>query len=67
VVQGLDDGPAVVHHPLDAVAQALVVVHQVELVATGGQHPAGAQAERPRLGEARRAHDPELEGGDRRR
>ena len=65
VVERLEDRPAVLHHPLDAVAEALVVVDEVELVAAGGQHPAGPQAERPRLGEPGGAHDAELEGGDR--
>ena len=63
----VEQRPAVVHHPEDPVAEALVVVDQVEFVAPGGEHPAGPEAEGPRLGEAGRAHHPELEGGDRRR
>ena len=44
----------------EAAAEALVVVHEVELVATVAQVRVDAPAERVRLGEARARHDPEL-------
>ena len=67
VVQRGEQRPAVVDHPEDAVAEALVVVDEVEVAGPVRQQPAGAQREGPRFGKPRRAHHPELEGGDRRR
>ncbi len=67
VVQGGQHRPSVLHHAQDPVAQALVVVHQVELVPPGGEQAAGPEAERPRLREPGRAHHPELQRRDRRR
>ena len=60
VVQGGDDRPTVVHHPEQPGAEALVVVDEVEVVAPLRQQVPGPEAERVRLGEARRAHDGEL-------
>ncbi len=45
-------------------AEALVVVHHVEVGEALGQHPRGAQAERPRLGKARRPRRQQLEQVD---
>jgi hypothetical protein len=45
-------------------AQALVVVHDVEVVATLGQGAAGPEGERQRLREPGGAHERELEGVD---
>ena len=64
VVERLEERPAVVHHPEDPVAQALVVVDQVEVVPAAGQELAGPEAEGPGLGEAGGAHHAELEGVD---
>ena len=55
-----------VHHREQAGAEALVVVHDVEVGAAVLQEPADAQAERVRLGEPGTAHDPELAEVDRR-
>ena len=60
VVDRRGDRPAVLHHPEHARAEALVVVDEVEVVATVPQDASGALAERPRLGEAGHAHDAEL-------
>ena len=60
VVQRGAHRPAVVDHAEQAGAEALVVVDQVEVAPPGLQHPAGADAERPRLGEPGAAHDAEL-------
>ena len=62
VMEGLQQWPAVVHHSDDAVAQALVVVDEIEVVPPTGQDLAGPEAEGPRFGEAGRAHHPELQG-----
>ena len=53
-------GQPSLHHPEQAGAEALVVVHDVEVGAAVLQQPPGAEGERVRLGEAGRAHDPEL-------
>ena len=66
VVQGLHDRPAVVEQAEDAVAEALVVVDDVEVLAAGVEDLADPAAERAGLGEAGRAHDGELEDVDRR-
>ena len=61
VMEGGDDRPAVLrHHLLDAPAEALVVVDEVEVAAAVGQQAPGPERERVRLGEARPAHDGEL-------
>jgi hypothetical protein len=44
----------------EAGPEALVVVHDVEVVAAGGEGAVGPQRERVRLGEAGRAHEREL-------
>ena len=48
----------------DAIAEALVVVDDVEVVGPPRQQATHAQAEGERLGEAGRAHDAELQGVD---
>ena len=61
VVEGREHRPAVALDHLDeAAAEALVVVHEVEVGPAGPQHLTGPQRERVRLGEPRRAHDGEL-------
>ncbi len=57
----VSSGHPSVDHAEHAGAEALVVVHDVELVAAPGQQPAGPQRERERLAEAGRAHDAELQ------
>ena len=47
-----------------AVAEALVVVHDVEVVTTVGEQPRDTKAERQRLAEARRPHRAHLEDVD---
>src|SRR5690606_18897053 len=47
-----------------AVAEGLVVVHDVEVAAPGAQMAAGPQGERQRLGEAAGPHGGDLEGID---
>ncbi len=67
VVQRAEHRPAVfVHHREQPAAEALVVVHDVEVGTTVPQEPAGAEAERVRLREPGAAHDPELAEVDRR-
>ena len=60
VVQRRQQGPPVLDHAQHPVAQALVVVHDVELVAALRQELAGPQRVGQRLPEAGRAHDGEL-------
>ncbi len=68
VVQRRQQGPPVLHHAEHAGAQALVVVHDIELVATPREELAGAQRVGQGLPEAGRAHDgefgPVLPGGE---
>ena len=61
VVQGGQQGPPVLDHAQHAVAQALVVVDDVEFVPALGQELAGPQRVGQRLAEAGRAHDAELD------
>ncbi len=60
VVQRREEGPPVLDHAEHAVAQALVVVDDVELVAPLGEQLARALREGQRLPEAGGAHDGEL-------
>ena len=60
VVQRRQQGPPVLDHAEHPVAEALVVVHDVELVATLRQELAGPQRVGQGLPEAGRAHDGEL-------
>ena len=60
VVQRVHERPAVAHEVEHAGAQALVVVDEVELRTPIGQPLVDAAAERVRLGEPGRAHDPEF-------
>ena len=60
VVQRRQQRPAVLDHAEHPVAQALVVVHDVELVAALRQQLAGPQRVGQGLPEAGRAHDGEL-------
>ena len=60
VVQRRQQGPSVLDHAEHPVAQALVVVHDVEVVATLRQELAGPQRVGQGLPEAGRAHDGEL-------
>ena len=46
-------------------SQALVVVHEIEIVFPLGQQPGGAQRERPRFREARRPHRQQFQKIDR--
>src|SRR4051812_21977665 len=59
-MQRVDEGPAVSHEPEQAAAEALIVVHEVELVATVAQVRVNPSAERVRLRKARAGHDAEL-------
>ncbi len=67
VVQGREQRPTVVDHSEDAVAEALVVVDEVEVVEPSREQSARAEGEGPRLGKTRRAHHRELQGRDGRR
>ncbi len=61
MVQGGEQRPPVRDHAEHAGAEALVVVHHVEVVASLRQQLAGPQREGERLAEAGRAHDGELQ------
>src|SRR5207237_2116242 len=61
VVQRLDEREAVPVEAEDAVAEGLVVVHDVEVRPSGPQDPAHAQAVGQWLREPGRAHDGQLE------
>ena len=61
VVQGGEQGPPVLDQAQHPVAQALVVVHDVEVRTPPAQDVADPQGVRERLAEPGRAHDGELE------
>ncbi len=60
VVQRVDERPAVADEPEQTAAEALVVVDEIELVATITQVRVDAPAERVRLRKPGAGHDPEL-------
>ena len=64
VVDSGDQGQADAAEAEEAVAERLVVVHDVEVAAALGQGLCGADRERQRLGEATRPHRRDLESVD---
>ena len=60
MMQRVHERPAVAHEPEQAATETLVVVHEIEVGAPVAQLLVDAAAERVRLREAARGHDPEL-------